>query len=110
MREPAGSRSAGLLSRAPAESAPPHGPGRARPARGGIVLTQWHGTAGTVTGLAIAITGVVPVFVAATTSALGYVSHEEAGLASGVVNTFHEVGGSIGVAIVSTIAATGIEA
>lgn len=76
---------------------------------GGIVLTQWHGTAGTVTGLAIAIAGVVPVFVAATTSALGYVSHEEAGLASGVVNTFHEVGGSVGVAIVSTIAATGIE-
>jgi EmrB/QacA subfamily drug resistance transporter len=78
-------------------------------ALGGIVLTQWHGTAGTVTGLAIAITGVVPVFVAATTSALGYVSHEEAGLASGVVNTFHEVGGSIGVAIASTVAATGIE-
>ena len=51
----------------------------------------------------------VLVFVAATTTALGYISHEEAGLASGVVNTFHEVGGSIGVAIVSTIAAAGIE-
>ncbi|KFF98264.1 hypothetical protein IQ62_25885 [Streptomyces scabiei] len=38
------------------------------------------------------------------------VEHHEAGLASGVVNTFHEVGGSIGVAVVSTIAAAGIEA
>ena len=46
---------------------------------------------------------------AATTTALGFVSHEEAGLASGVVNTFHEVGGSIGIAIVSTLAASGIE-
>ncbi|MGW1652618.1 hypothetical protein [Streptomyces atratus] len=37
------------------------------------------------------------------------VAHEEAGPASGVVNTFHEVGGSIGVAVVSTVAAAGIE-
>ncbi|GGW80571.1 hypothetical protein ACIP4U_38315 [Streptomyces caelestis] len=35
--------------------------------------------------------------------------HREAGLASGVVNTFHEVGGPIGVAVVSTIAASGFE-
>ncbi|MFE2264399.1 hypothetical protein [Streptomyces griseosporeus] len=38
------------------------------------------------------------------------VEHPEAGLASGVVNTFHEVGGSIGVAVLSTVAASGIEA
>lgn len=33
------------------------------------------------------------------------VTHEEAGLASGVVNTFHEVGDSIGVAVLSAVAA-----
>ena len=32
----------------------------------------------------------------------------EAGLASAVVNTFHEVGGGIGVAVLSTVAAAGI--
>jgi hypothetical protein len=36
------------------------------------------------------------------------VEHREAGPASGVVNTFHEGGGSIGVAVVSTVAASGI--
>jgi sugar phosphate permease len=30
------------------------------------------------------------------------------GVASGVVNTFHELGGSIGVAVVSAVAAAGI--
>ncbi|MFF7642977.1 DHA2 family efflux MFS transporter permease subunit [Streptomyces canus] len=60
-------------------------------------------------GLVIASFGIGAVFVTATTTALAMVAHEEAGLASGVVNTFHEVGGSIGVALVSTVAATGIE-
>lgn len=59
-------------------------------------------------GLAVAAFGLGAVFVTATTTALGMVAHEEAGLASGVVNTFHEVGGSIGVAVVSTVAAAGI--
>ncbi|WP_229869959.1 hypothetical protein [Streptomyces flaveolus] len=53
--------------------------------------------------------GVGAVFVTATTTALAMVDHREAGLASGVVNTFHEVGGSIGVAVVSTVAASGFE-
>ena len=60
-------------------------------------------------GLAVATFGLGAVFVTATTTALGMVAHEEAGLASGVVNTFHEVGGSIGVAVMSTVAAAGIE-
>jgi sugar phosphate permease len=51
----------------------------------------------------------VAVFVTAATTALAMVEHREAGLASGVVNTFHEVGGSIGVAVVSTVAASGFE-
>ncbi|MBC7269021.1 MAG: MFS transporter [Streptomyces sp.] len=60
-------------------------------------------------GFAVASLGIGAVFVTATTTALAMVDHHEAGLASGVVNTFHEVGGSIGVAVVSTVAATGIE-
>lgn len=60
-------------------------------------------------GLVIASAGIGAVFVTATTTALAMVEHREAGLASGVVNTFHEVGGSIGVAVVSTVAVSGIE-
>jgi EmrB/QacA subfamily drug resistance transporter len=77
-------------------------------AAGSLLLTQVDGTLGTVVGLSIGAAGIVPVFVAATTSALGFISHEEAGIASGVINTFHEVGGAVSVAIVSTVAATGI--
>ncbi|MFI1884940.1 MFS transporter [Streptomyces jumonjinensis] len=59
-------------------------------------------------GLVVASFGVGAVFVTATTTALAMVRHEEAGLASGVVNTFHELGASVGVAVVSTVAAAGI--
>lgn len=61
-------------------------------------------------GIVIAAAGVGPVFVAASTSALAHVDHAEAGLASGVINTFHELGAAIGVAVASTIAATGLTA
>ncbi|MBT2441110.1 MFS transporter [Streptomyces sp. ISL-36] len=59
--------------------------------------------------LSVASLGLGAVFVTATTTALGMIDHHEAGLASGIVNTFHEVGGSIGVALVSTTAATSIQ-
>ncbi|MCO6006144.1 MFS transporter [Actinoallomurus purpureus] len=65
---------------------------------------------GLLPGFVIAAVGLGAVFVAATTTALAFVPHQEAGLASAVVNTFHEVGGSIGVAVVSTVAAAGIQA
>ncbi|MGW6458269.1 MFS transporter [Streptomyces sp. NPDC055078] len=61
-----------------------------------------------VPGLVVASFGIGAVFVTATTTALAMVDHHEAGLASGVVNTFHEVGASVGVAVVSTVAAAGI--
>ncbi|MFG2131268.1 hypothetical protein ACGFNV_26080 [Streptomyces sp. NPDC048751] len=63
---------------------------------------------GLLPGLVLATFGIGAVFVTATTTALAMVDHEEAGLASGVINTFHEVGGSIGVAVMSTVAAAGI--
>ncbi|WP_328943579.1 MFS transporter [Streptomyces sp. NBC_00250] len=56
--------------------------------------------------LATAAFGLGAVFVSATTTALGLIAPHEAGLASGIVNTFHELGGSIGVATVSTVALT----
>ncbi|MGW0294175.1 MFS transporter [Streptomyces tuirus] len=65
--------------------------------------------AGLLPGFVIASLGLGAVFVTATTTALAMVEHHEAGLTSGVVNTFHEVGGSIGVAVVSTVAASGFE-
>nr|WP_322973649.1 MFS transporter [Actinacidiphila yanglinensis] len=57
----------------------------------------------------VAALGVGAVFVTAIGTALALVGPGESGLASGVVNTFHEVGGSVGVAVVSTVAASGIE-
>ncbi|GAA2508437.1 MFS transporter [Streptomyces thermolineatus] len=60
-------------------------------------------------GLVVAALGLGAVFVTATATALAAAGHGEAGLASGVVNTFHEVGGSVGVAVVSTVAAAGFE-
>ncbi|MEV0220057.1 MFS transporter [Streptomyces sp. NPDC050704] len=87
--------------------------GMAVAAAGSVPLTQLSTDgsvyAGLLPGFVVASLGLGAVFVTATTTALGMVEHDEAGLASGVVNTFHEVGGSIGVAVVSTVAASGIE-
>jgi len=58
-----------------------------------------------VAGLSLAAAGLGATFVAATTTALGLIRPHEAGVASGIVNTFHEVGGAVGVATVSSIAA-----
>ncbi|MGW7216493.1 MFS transporter [Streptomyces collinus] len=87
--------------------------GMAVAAVGTIPLTRLSETGGVygglLSGFVIASLGLGAVFVTATTTALGMVGHREAGLASGVVNTFHEVGGSVGVAVVSTVAASGFE-
>ncbi|WP_245651684.1 MFS transporter [Streptosporangium amethystogenes] len=56
-------------------------------------------------GFVIAALGIGPAFVTATTTTLANIPQAEAGVASGVINTFHELGGSIGVAVVSTVAA-----
>jgi EmrB/QacA subfamily drug resistance transporter len=49
-----------------------------------------------------------PLFVCATTSALGHVGQHEAGLVSGIVNTFNQLGAAICVAVASTVAAAGL--
>ncbi|WP_354040568.1 hypothetical protein [Devosia sp. UYZn731] len=45
---------------------------------------------------------------ASTTTALSHVEHHKAGVVSGLINTFHEVGGALGVAAVSAIAASSL--
>ena len=59
-------------------------------------------------GVVVFALGGGPLFVAATTSALGRAGRHEAGLVSGVVYTFHELGAAICVAVASTVAAAGL--
>lgn len=54
-----------------------------------------------VPGLAVVSLGLGAVFVVATSSALAGVPDHDAGLASGVVNTGHEVGGALGLAAIA---------
>ncbi len=54
-------------------------------------------------GLIVAAFGIGAIFVSATTTAFSRVPDEEAGRASGFVNTSHEVGLSLGAALTSTI-------
>jgi EmrB/QacA subfamily drug resistance transporter len=77
---------------------------------GATLPAVWLGTATLVAGISIAAGGLGATFVAATTTALTHVAPDEAGLTSGIVNTFHELGGAIGVAVVSSIAAPSIAA
>jgi EmrB/QacA subfamily drug resistance transporter len=59
-------------------------------------------------GVVVFALGGGPLFVAATTSALGRAGQHEAGLVSGVVNTFNQLGAAICVAVASTVAAAGL--
>ncbi|MEV6415928.1 MFS transporter [Kribbella sp. NPDC051718] len=76
-------------------------------ALGAALLTQvgesvWTGV---LPGFLLAAFGIGPLFVTAMTTTMANVPTAEAGVASGVVTTFHELGGSIGVAVMSTVAA-----
>ncbi|MEV6429296.1 MFS transporter [Nocardia sp. NPDC051463] len=68
----------------------------------------WHGTPALIIGLTIAAAGQGATFVTATTTALANVTHDQAGITSGLVNTFHEVGAALGVAVLSTVAAVSL--
>src|SRR5215213_1491998 len=59
-------------------------------------------------GVMVFALGGGPLFVCATTTALGRVSLHEAGLISGIVNTFNQLGAAICVAVASTVAAAGL--
>jgi EmrB/QacA subfamily drug resistance transporter len=71
-------------------------------------LTMDGGAGALLPGLLLAAAGVGPTFVAATTTAMSHVRHDEAGVASGVINTFHELGGGLGVAAVSALSASSL--
>jgi EmrB/QacA subfamily drug resistance transporter len=59
-------------------------------------------------GLLLVAAGMGAGFVTATTTAMSHVDHTKAGLTSGLLNTGHELGASLGVAFVSAIAATSL--
>jgi EmrB/QacA subfamily drug resistance transporter len=59
-------------------------------------------------GVVVFALGGGPLFVCATTSALGRAGLHEAGLVSGVVQTFNQLGAAICVAVASTVAAAGL--
>ncbi|MDG4820853.1 MFS transporter [Asanoa sp. WMMD1127] len=59
-------------------------------------------------GVAVAAAGTGALFVVSSATALGQVAPYEAGVASGIVSTFHEFGASIGAAVISSVAAASI--
>ncbi|GAA1194478.1 MFS transporter [Pseudonocardia alaniniphila] len=65
-------------------------------------------TVGVVLGVSVGSAGIGTLFVVASATALGQVAPHEAGIASGIVSTFHEFGASIGAAVTSSIAAASL--
>jgi EmrB/QacA subfamily drug resistance transporter len=72
------------------------------------VAATADGPTAMVAGIGVAAAGTGAVFVVASATALGQIGPSEAGLASGIVSTFHEFGASLGAAVVSSIAATSL--
>ena len=66
------------------------------------------GTLAVAMGVSIVGAGAGTVFVVASATALGQIEPQEAGLASGILSTFHEFGASLGAAVVSSVAAASI--
>lgn len=79
---------------------------------GGGILSRLSGRPDSyvtlLVGFMIGAFGIGPLFVTALRTTLANVPPPQAGLASGVVNTFHELGGAVGVAVLSTVAASSI--
>jgi predicted MFS family arabinose efflux permease len=64
---------------------------------------------GLVPGFTLLSLGLGPAFVCATTAAMNRLPHHDTGLASGLVNTAHELGASLGVAVLATLVGAGLE-
>ncbi|MET8873252.1 MFS transporter [Nocardia sp. NPDC004604] len=77
-------------------------------ATGAAIPALWHGTLALLIGLTVAAVGQGAIIVTATTTALATVEHAHAGVTSGLVNTFHEVGSALGVAVMSTVASVSL--
>ncbi|GAA1571173.1 DHA2 family efflux MFS transporter permease subunit [Kribbella hippodromi] len=77
-------------------------------AAGVTVPAVWEGAAMIVLGMTVGTIGLGAAFVGASTTTFAQVAPHEAGLASGLLSTFHEFGASIGVAVVSSVAAASL--
>ncbi len=77
---------------------------------GGLVAAHWHSPVTPVLGMSVTALGAGATLVAATTTALADAGPHEAGLRSGLVNTFHEFGGALGAAVLSSLAAPSLAA
>jgi EmrB/QacA subfamily drug resistance transporter len=75
---------------------------------GSLLLTQVSVSGSYVSDMAFGLlvfgVGIGPVFATATIAALAGISERESGIASGLSNTAFQIGGALGVAIVSTVA------
>ncbi|SED66194.1 MFS transporter [Jiangella alba] len=77
-------------------------------AAGMTVPALWLHPAAVVAGVSVGAAGTGAIFVVASATALGQVAPHEAGVASGIVSTFHEFGAASGAAVVSSVAAASI--
>ncbi|GIJ63307.1 MFS transporter [Virgisporangium aurantiacum] len=77
-------------------------------AAGAGTVAVWTTAPALIVGVSVGAAGLGATFVAATTTALAHTDPAEAGVRSGLVNTFHELGAALGVATVSAIAATSL--
>jgi len=82
--------------------------GLALAAAGFAIAAHWTQPALLVTGLSTATLGIGATFVTAFTASLTDAGSAEAGLRSALVNTFHELGGAAGVAVLSSAAGAGL--
>jgi len=82
--------------------------GLALAAAGYAIAARWPQPAAMVAGLSIAALGIGASFVTAFTASLTDAAPAEAGLRSALVNTFHELGGAAGVAVLSSAAGAGL--
>jgi MFS family permease len=82
--------------------------GLALAAAGYALAARWPQPAVMVTGLSIAALGIGATFVTAFTASLTDAAPAEGGLRSALVNTFHELGGAAGVAVLSSAAGAGL--
>ncbi len=68
----------------------------------------FSGSVAMVIGVSVGSAGIGVIFVVASATALGQVDPMEAGIASGIVSTFHEFGASLGAAVISSVAAASL--
>jgi EmrB/QacA subfamily drug resistance transporter len=97
-----------VLARVPARAVAVAGLVLAGAGYGTVALWPWP--AQSVIGMSVASLGIGACFVTAFTASLADAPAAEGGLRSAVVNTFHELGGAAGVAVLSTVAGAALVA